>query len=136
LALCPDGASAHLDSLCAARWTTKESSPCKAELSPGNAPFAEQPFPSLQPEELVNARSTRQNCKRKTFGGAAVKKPLSGWMLCCILSIATFAFGQTATTSLRGVVKDSSAALVPGASVTLTDQATGNTYRAAWNSAG
>lgn len=65
-----------------------------------------------------------------------MKKPLSGWMLCCILSIVTIAFGQTATTSLRGVVKDSSAALVPGASVTLTDQATGNTYRAASNSAG
>jgi hypothetical protein len=57
-------------------------------------------------------------------------------MLCGILSIATLAFGQTATTSLRGVVKDSSGALVPGASVTLTDQATGNTYRATSNSAG
>jgi hypothetical protein len=57
-------------------------------------------------------------------------------MLCCILSITPFAFGQTATTSLRGVVKDSSGALVAGASVTLTDQATGNTYRAAADSAG
>src|SRR5580658_6407250 len=57
-------------------------------------------------------------------------------MLCCILSIVPFAFGQTATTSLRGVVKDSSGALVAGASVTLTDQATGNIYHAASDSAG
>jgi hypothetical protein len=47
-------------------------------------------------------------------------------MLCCILSIATLAFGQSATTSLRGVVKDSSGALVQGATITLADQATDN----------
>jgi hypothetical protein len=65
-----------------------------------------------------------------------VKKSLSGWMLCCILSIVPFAFGQTATTSLRGVVKDSSGALVSGASITLTDPANGNTYHETSNSAG
>ncbi|MGD0729993.1 MAG: TonB-dependent receptor [Terracidiphilus sp.] len=57
-------------------------------------------------------------------------------MLCCILSIATLAFGQTATTSLRGTVKDSSGALVPGANVALVDQGTNNKYHAASNSAG
>src|SRR5580658_3724623 len=57
-------------------------------------------------------------------------------MLCCILSIVPFAFGQTATTSLRGVVKDSSGALVSGASITLTDPANGNTYHETSNSAG
>jgi hypothetical protein len=65
-----------------------------------------------------------------------VKKSFWGWMLCCILSVSTVAFGQTATTSLRGVVKDSSGALVPGATVSLNDQATGNSYHAVSNSAG
>jgi len=65
-----------------------------------------------------------------------VKRFLSGWMLCCILSVATLACAQTATTSLRGVVKDSSGALVPGAAIALADQATGNTYKALSNGAG
>ena len=65
-----------------------------------------------------------------------MKRSLSGWMLCCILSFATLAFAQTATTSLRGVVKDSSGALVPGASITLTDQATDNAYHAVSNASG
>ncbi len=46
-------------------------------------------------------------------------------MLLCILSTVTLAFGQTATTSLRGVIKDPSGALVPGATVTITDNRTG-----------
>jgi hypothetical protein len=59
-----------------------------------------------------------------------------GWMLLCILSTVTLAFGQTATTSLRGVVKDPSGALVPGAKITLVDKATGNTLSAVSTSAG
>jgi hypothetical protein len=46
-------------------------------------------------------------------------------VLICILSTVTLAFGQNATTSLRGVIKDPSGALVPGATVTITDNATG-----------
>jgi len=65
-----------------------------------------------------------------------VKKSLWGWMLCCILSTVTLAFGQTATTSLRGVIKDPSGALVPGANVTLLDKAEGKTMGAVSNSAG
>jgi hypothetical protein len=57
-------------------------------------------------------------------------------MLCCILSFAALASGQTATTSLRGVVKDSSGALVPGAAVALKDQANDNSYHAVSSSAG
>jgi len=57
-------------------------------------------------------------------------------MLCCILSIATLSFGQSATTSLRGVVKDPSGALVPGAEVTLLDKANGKTLSATANNAG
>ncbi len=51
-------------------------------------------------------------------------------MICCILSAATLASAQTATTSLRGVVKDPSGALVPGASITLADKADGTTLSA------
>jgi hypothetical protein len=59
-----------------------------------------------------------------------------GWVLCCILSVATLASAQTATTSLRGTVKDPSGALVPGASVTLVNKAIGKTYSAVSNSDG
>lgn len=57
-------------------------------------------------------------------------------MLACILGIAIPAFCQNATTSLRGIVKDSSGALVPGATVTLVDRATGNAYHAVTSAAG
>lgn len=57
-------------------------------------------------------------------------------MLCCILATAAFAFGQSASTSLRGVVKDPSGALVPGANVALVDKANGKTLGATANSAG
>jgi hypothetical protein len=56
-------------------------------------------------------------------------------VLCCILGSAV-AFGQTATTSLRGIVKDPSGALVPGASVTLLDPANGTTYHAVSDAGG
>jgi hypothetical protein len=57
-------------------------------------------------------------------------------MLCCFLSAASLAFSQSATTSLRGVVKDPSGALVPGAKVTLMDKANGKTLRAVSNGSG
>jgi hypothetical protein len=57
-------------------------------------------------------------------------------MLCCILSVATLASAQTATTSLRGIVKDPSGALVPGAKVTLFDNENGKTFKATASSAG
>jgi len=59
-----------------------------------------------------------------------VKKSLSGWILLCILSIVTPVFGQLATTSLRGTIKDPSGALVPGAKITITDKATGKSFSA------
>jgi len=65
-----------------------------------------------------------------------VKKSLWGWMLFCILSAATFAFAQNASTSLRGTVKDSTGAVVPGAAITLTDAATGAVYKATANTSG
>jgi len=58
-----------------------------------------------------------------------VKKSLLGWMLFCILSTAVITSAQTTNTSLRGVVKDTSGAVVPGAAVVLTDSANGQVYR-------
>lgn len=65
-----------------------------------------------------------------------MKQSLKGWILFCILSTATLVFAQTATTSLRGTIKDASGAMVPGAAVTLTDTATGAVYKAASNASG
>lgn len=64
-----------------------------------------------------------------------MRRSLWATALCCVISAAV-AFGQTATTSLRGVVKDPSGALVPGASVTLSDQSTGVTYHAVSDASG
>jgi hypothetical protein len=65
-----------------------------------------------------------------------VKRSLWGWMLMCILSTSISLFSQTATTSLRGTIKDPSGALVPGARITLSDNANGQTFTAVANSAG
>jgi len=42
-----------------------------------------------------------------------------------LLAFAATSIAQIATTSLRGVVKDPSGAVVPGAKITLTNGATG-----------
>ncbi|MDR3751354.1 MAG: carboxypeptidase-like regulatory domain-containing protein, partial [Terracidiphilus sp.] len=65
-----------------------------------------------------------------------MKRSVWGWMLCCTLLSATLAFGQSATTSLRGTVKDPSGALVPEAKVTLADKTKGKTVNATADSAG
>ncbi|HEY6489874.1 MAG: TonB-dependent receptor [Terracidiphilus sp.] len=65
-----------------------------------------------------------------------MNRSLGGWVLFCILAPATLAFGQTATTSLRGTIKDPTGALVPGATVLLTDNATGKSSATAANSSG
>ena len=57
-------------------------------------------------------------------------------MLLCILISCSFAFGQSATTSLRGTVKDPSGALVPNATVTLTDQSVDKTLTEVTNGEG
>ena len=57
-------------------------------------------------------------------------------MLCCVLAASVAVVAQTATTSLRGVITDPSGAVVPAATVTLTDPATGTTYHATSSSAG
>ncbi len=58
-----------------------------------------------------------------------VKRSLAGWILFCVLSTASLVFGQSATTSLRGVIKDPSGALLPGAQVTIVDKSVGTTLR-------
>jgi Carboxypeptidase regulatory-like domain len=65
-----------------------------------------------------------------------VKRSLLGWILLGILSTAALCSGQTASTSLRGVVKDPSGALLPGAKVTLVDSAKGASFSGIANSAG
>src|SRR5579863_7459862 len=54
----------------------------------------------------------------------------------CLLLSAVATWGQTATTSLRGVVKDPTGAFVPGAKITLNDRATGSSTSAVTNNAG
>jgi len=56
--------------------------------------------------------------------------------LLAILMSTYSALGQSATTSVRGVVKDSSGALVANATVTLSDEATNKTIAASTNGAG
>lgn len=65
-----------------------------------------------------------------------MKRSLWGWMLCCILAPALLSFGQSANTSLRGVVKDPGGALVPGAKVTLTNNADGSSQSTTSNATG
>ncbi|MGA2728510.1 MAG: TonB-dependent receptor [Terracidiphilus sp.] len=65
-----------------------------------------------------------------------MKQSLWAWVLLCTLSTATLVFGQNATTSLRGVVKDPSGALVAGATITLTDNSTGKVLSTTASSTG
>ncbi len=53
-----------------------------------------------------------------------------------LLMLAGTVSSQIATTSLRGVVKDPTGAVVPGAKVTITNSATGQTLSTATNAAG
>lgn len=59
-----------------------------------------------------------------------------GWILLCIFSAVTLSFGQTASTSLRGTIKDPTGALVPGANVTITNSATGARFSAVSDNSG
>ncbi len=65
-----------------------------------------------------------------------MKHSLLGWVLCCILSFPSLVLSQSATTSLRGVVKDPSGALVPAATITLVDKANGKTLKAVSSASG
>ncbi len=65
-----------------------------------------------------------------------MKRSLMGWMLLCILSAATLLPGQTATTSLRGTIKDPSGALVAGATINIVDKANGASFTATANASG
>jgi len=56
---------------------------------------------------------------------------MSAFAVVLVFSLFTIAsFAQNATTSLRGVVKDPSGAVVPGATITLSNGATGQTLKA------
>ena len=53
-----------------------------------------------------------------------------------LIGSAAISFSQMANTSLRGVIKDPSGALVPMAKVALTDNATGHTFETTSSAAG
>ncbi len=65
-----------------------------------------------------------------------MKRSFWGGMLFCILSSAILTFAQTATTSLRGTIKDPGGALVPGATISITDNDTGKAFSTTSNTAG
>src|ERR1051326_8398730 len=49
--------------------------------------------------------------------------------LCSLLLAAAILHGQTSTSEITGTVRDSSGAVIPGASVTATNESTGVTYK-------
>src|ERR1051326_4643689 len=49
--------------------------------------------------------------------------------LCSLLLAAAILHGQTSTSEITGTVRDSSGAVIPGASVTATNESTGGTYK-------
>ncbi|QNI32349.1 TonB-dependent receptor [Alloacidobacterium dinghuense] len=57
-------------------------------------------------------------------------------VLLLVLSLTSLTFAQTATTSLRGTIKDPSGAVVPGARITLTDNSTGKLLQTTSTSGG
>lgn len=63
-------------------------------------------------------------------------KRYSFCVLLLLFSLTAIASGQTANTSLRGSIKDPSGAVVPGAKITLTDNASGKLFEATSNSSG
>ncbi len=65
-----------------------------------------------------------------------MKRSLWIWTICCIFASPAFNFAQTASTSLRGVVRDPSGALVAGAKITLMDKANDKAVTAYANTAG
>jgi hypothetical protein len=65
-----------------------------------------------------------------------VRRSLPGYTFLFFLSAASLVFPQSASTSLRGVVKDPSGALVSGAKVSIVNAAAGATFTAIADSAG
>lgn len=56
--------------------------------------------------------------------------------LCCVVLMLTSAYAQTHQAQITGVIRDATAAVVPGAKVTATNVATGVTYSAESNGSG
>ena len=64
------------------------------------------------------------------FGGNVTQFRFAVSAFVLSLFLAVSAIAQVATTSLRGVVKDPSGAVVPGAAITLTNAANGQVFHA------
>src|SRR5436190_6691707 len=69
------------------------------------------------------------NSNMQTFKTASVR-------LCWLLLAATCALAQTSTSEISGTVRDNSGAVVPNASITLTNEQTGVSYRQQTTAAG
>src|SRR5580698_9031213 len=70
------------------------------------------------------------------FGGNVTRRCSVAIVFLSALFLAGISFAQIATTSLRGVVKDPSGAVVSNAKITLTNAASGQILSATSNAAG
>lgn len=93
------------------------------------------PYESLFPALVKKQRLLRRYMQLVVVLEEPVTKRCVLYVL-LFLCIASPMFAQVATTSLRGEIKDPSNAVVPGATITLTDSATGKMLQATSNSAG
>src|ERR1700679_319478 len=84
----------------------------------------------------MNQRNVPGGRSGSLFSGGFIMRRIFAIALVLVSLCSVTAVAQTSTTSLRGVVTDSSGALVPQASVTLSDQATGTSYHAVSNASG
>jgi hypothetical protein len=66
----------------------------------------------------------------------SVAKRYAFCVLLFLFSLTSITFAQNANTSLRGTIKDPSGAVVPSATITLTDNATGKILQATSNASG
>ena len=66
----------------------------------------------------------------------SVAKRYAFCVLLLLFSLTSLTFAQTANTSLRGSIKDPSGAVVPGATITLTDNTSGKVLQTTSNASG
>src|SRR5690349_12634399 len=96
--------------------------------------------PSIQPESVATLSAnascvdTRYNLRITVGGFRMIRRVVA--VLFCIALFALAAFSQTGTSSISGTVTDTSGAVIPAASVTLTNENTGITYHQVTTEAG
>jgi Carboxypeptidase regulatory-like domain len=88
------------------------------------------------PEHWEIITTVKQSGQNASVWRRPVKKILSSWVLMTMIALTNIALAQTASTSLRGAVRDPAGALVPGARIALEDKAKGSHFVAVTNSSG